>query len=37
MHHDGNLKIFSELGEGSIFTCLFPAKNRITNNEKSVA
>jgi len=37
LHHGGELKIYSELGEGSVFTCVFPLKLRVQNHEKSVA
>lgn len=37
IHHNGKLNIYSELGEGSVFTCQFPRKTLVNSAQKSVA
>lgn len=37
IHHNAKLEIFSELGEGSVFTCHFPRKSIANRQQKSVA
>ncbi|MEE2730356.1 MAG: phosphate regulon sensor histidine kinase PhoR [Pseudomonadota bacterium] len=37
IHHNAKLEIFSELGEGSVFTCHFPLKSRVAAARQSVA
>jgi len=37
IHHNAKLEIFSELGEGCVFTCHFPRKNIVPKAQKSVA
>ena len=37
IHHNAKLDVYSELGEGSIFTCRFPRKCVVKDTQKSVA
>lgn len=37
IHHQAKLEVFSELGEGSVFTCHFPRKSLVATTRQSVA
>ncbi|MAR92676.1 MAG: phosphate regulon sensor histidine kinase PhoR [Pseudomonadota bacterium] len=37
IHHGAKLNIYSQLGEGSVFTCHFPRNSRQSKDQKSVA